>query len=475
MIENTRRVIQKYQLIPPDSKVIVGVSGGADSLALLHILYTLRNSSGWQLHVATLDHGLRGEQGAADADFVREFAESLGVTVTVGKADVKALAAQKKIGIEAAARTARYDFLAAVARENGAERIAVAHHAGDQAETVLMHLLRGSGLRGLGGMAWLSAVPGHSDLKLIRPLLWISRAQIEMYCKEQGLIPREDATNQDTTMVRNAIRHDVLPDLQKLNPNIERGLGQLADIARVENDYLEQQLHEFVARTAVRQFEGRISVNRTVFQNLHPALQRRFITWAVREIVPQMEDLGYIHVIEAVAIGVDGAQGARALLVDGLQLRVDYDELLLEHQNAARLEIDVPSMTLAVEIAVQIPDVARVGATNWALKASLTPPDDSDQAKLLRLAIAADSRVTMRSRREGDRFAPLGMDGHSQKLNRWMINRKIPQHLRQQIPLLCIDGNIAAIYLHSHWFIGEAYAVQDNSPRVVYFQFLQNL
>jgi tRNA(Ile)-lysidine synthase len=475
LIENTRRVIQKNHLIPSDSNLVVGVSGGADSLALLHILYTLQTSFRWQLHVATLDHGLRGEQGAADADYVRQFAESLGMAVTVGRADVMALAAQKKIGIEAAARRARYDFLAAVAQGNGAERIAVAHHAGDQAETVLMHLLRGAGLRGLGGMTWQTAVPGHNHLKLIRPLLWASRAQIEMYCKEHDLVSREDATNQDTTMVRNAIRHDILPDLQKLNANIERGLGQLADIARVENDYIEQQLHEFVARTAVQRFEGRIAVNRTVFRNLHPALQRRFITWAANEIAPHVEDLGYIHVIEAVAIGLDGGQGARAFLVDGLQLRVDYDDLLLEHQDAARPENDAPAVAEAVEIEVKIPGVTAVGVNKWMLEATLTPILELEQEKLLRLAIADTSRVTLRGRQEGDRFAPLGMKGHSQKLNRWMINRKIPQHLRQQIPLVCVDGNIAAIYAHPHWFVGEAYAIQDNSPRVIYFQFLQNL
>jgi tRNA(Ile)-lysidine synthase len=475
LIENTRRIIQKNQLIPPDTKLVVAVSGGADSLALLHILYTLQSSFGWQLHVATLDHGLRGEQGAADAAYVRQFAESLGVGVTVGKADVKMVAAQKKIGIEAAARTARYDFLAAVARESGVDRIVVGHHAGDQAETVLMHLLRGSGIRGLGGMTSQTSVPGHDDLKLIRPLLWASRAQIETYCKEQGLSPREDATNQDTTLLRNAIRHDILPDLQKLNANIEHGLGQLANIARVENDYIEQQLHEFVARTAVQRFEDYISVNRMVFRNLHPALQRRFITWAAREIVPHIEDLGYIHVVEAVAIGVDGGQGARALLVDGLQLRVDYDELLLERQDATRPESDAPVISATAEIEVKIPGVTAVSVNQWVLQASLTPILEFEQRKLLRLAIADTNRVTMRGRQEGDRFAPLGMNGHSQKLNRWMINRKIPQHLRQQIPLLCVDGNIAAIYMHPHWFVGEAYAIQDNSPRVVYFQFLQNL
>jgi len=478
LIENIRRTVQKYALIPPGTKLVVGVSGGADSLTLLHMLYTLQSTLSCQLHVATLDHGLRGEQGAADAEYVSRFAETLKLPVTVSKANVAALAAQKKIGIEAAARLARYDFLAAVARAAGVERIAVAHHADDQAETILMHLLRGAGLRGLGGMAIRSAVPGHPALTLIRPLLWATRAQILAYCAEHGLEPREDVTNEDTAMLRNTIRLDILPRLESLNPHIGRSLSQLGDITRVENDFVEQQLQEFVLRTAVQRFDGRITVNRIVFRNLHPALQRRFINWAAREIKPVLNDLGYPHIVEAVALGLGGQQGARALLVEGLQVRVDYDVLVIERADSPLLEHDAAFMTNDGGIVVNIPGITHIPDSQWSLLASLTPITTEVTgygSEELRLALPNQAELVLRGRREGDRFAPLGMGSHSQKLNRWMINRKIPQHLRDQIPLLCVDGTVAAVYMEWRWFVAEAYAVRDNSPRVVYFQFLQNL
>src|SRR5690606_722014 len=156
----------------------------------LHILAALRAAIGFTLYAATLDHGLRGAASAADAQFVVETARVWGIPARRGNADVPALAARQSGGIEAAARAARYDFLASVAREVGADRIAVAHHADDQVETVLLHLLRGAGIGGLRGMAWIAPTPGSPDLLLIRPLLGVTRAEIDTYCREYGIQPR---------------------------------------------------------------------------------------------------------------------------------------------------------------------------------------------------------------------------------------------------------------------------------------------
>jgi tRNA(Ile)-lysidine synthase len=473
VIETIRKLIQKHQLILPDETIIVGVSGGADSLALMHILYTLQFTLGFHLCVATLDHGLRGEQGAADAEYVRQTATLLNVPVTVGRSDVRQLAADHHMGIEAAARLARYDFLAKAAREVGAKKVAVAHHAGDQAETVLMHLLRGSGLRGLGGMALESSLPGHPDLSLVRALLGNTRTEIEAYCQEHDLQPREDVTNSDTTYLRNNLRLNILPLLEKLNPHVQRGLGQLATIAQVENDYLQKQLNELTSTTAVKQSGERIQIERAVFRELHPAMQRRLIDWSARQIAPNVEDLDYQHIVAAAEFGLHGKQGGRVLLTDGLQLRIEYDVLILEYQNAPILVLDQPLLPEAVTLDLQIPGVIHLPDSPWMLNISLNgaPDDLSQYAPLL---ILEGVTLTLRSRREGDRFAPLGMGGHSQKLNRWMINRKIPRHLRERIPLICVDDEIAAIYIQSQWFISESSYVNDNSPRVVYFRFLQN-
>ncbi|MCB9453227.1 MAG: tRNA lysidine(34) synthetase TilS [Anaerolineaceae bacterium] len=226
------QTIQKHNLIPQHTLVVVAVSGGADSLALLHILQELRPRLECDLHVATLDHGLRGADGAADAHFVAATAAAWGLPVTIGNTNVPALMEQTGQGVETSARQARYAFLAGVARDVGASLVATAHHADDQAETILLHLLRGSGLRGLRGMAFHAALPGFPEITLVRPLLATSRTEIETYCREHHLTPRHDATNQDTTLLRNHIRHDILPQLQTINPQIVPTLMNLSESAQ---------------------------------------------------------------------------------------------------------------------------------------------------------------------------------------------------------------------------------------------------
>jgi tRNA(Ile)-lysidine synthetase-like protein len=474
VLESTRRTIQKFQLIAPDSILIVGVSGGADSLALMHILYTLQTTFRCQIHVATLDHGLRGEQGAADAEYVRKMAESLGILVTVGRAAVGELAANQRIGIEAAARIARYDFLASVARRMGSDRVAVAHHAGDQAETVLMHLLRGAGLAGLGGMSPQSPMPNHPDLTLIRPLLWNTRAEIDTYCTAHGLEAREDATNTDVSLLRNNIRLNILPSLEQLNPHFQQVLGQLADIARVEDDFAQKQLEFWASSPDVQKQSRRIVIKRAAFRAAHPALQRRLIAWAARQVKPELEDLDYQHIVNAVELAIAGKQGGRVLLTDGLQVRVDYEALMVERQNEPSLDIDLPLFPKGFSLQADIPSVVQLPGSMWTLHISLDFPT-ANVLPEARLSIPEGAIVTLRTREEGDRFAPLGMDGHNQKLNRWMINRKIPRYIRERVPLVCVDAAIAAIFVDSQWYVSESSSVKDNSRRVVYFHFLQNL
>ena len=245
MLEHVRQVIQKFQLITQEQTLVIGVSGGTDSLALLHVLNQLAPRLGIVIHAATLDHQLRGAESAGDVQFVEQVCHEWNIAVTVGRTNVIELAQHQQLGIEAAARLARYDFLAQVAHNLGASTIAVAHHEDDQAETVLMHLLRGAGVHGLSGMALRSLVPNHTDLKLIRPLLSVSRQEIEAYCVEHNLEPRHDSTNSDTSLLRNAIRLEMLPILQRYTPQVKPALARWAEIAAVEDEYLQQQVALF--------------------------------------------------------------------------------------------------------------------------------------------------------------------------------------------------------------------------------------
>lgn len=433
LAEITYQTIQKRKLIPKRSLVVVGVSGGVDSLVLLHLLHHLQTRLDCHLHVATLNHGLRGQAGADDAHYVEELARSWGLPVTRGQVTVT----PTREGIEAAARTARYDFLASVARQIGATHLAVGHHAGDQAETVLMRLLRGASLQGIRAMTWTAPVPADSDLTLIRPLLDVSRDQIELYAQFHGLQPREDATNTDATLLRNRIRHEILPFLTSLNPQLPRTLLHLADSAAVDDDYLQRELERIIQRAGTLG-QGRVSLSRLAFRDLHPALQRRWVSWAAKTL--SSSESGYDHITAAVDLARRANTGAVALLPGGLRLRLDYDTVVVEHTNAPPSLPDQPLLPPGTELTLTVPDVITLPSSHWQLAISASFSPDAVQINIPDSAI-----LTLRTRRPGDHFAPPGLNGRTRSIKDWMIDHKIPRALRDHIPLLVVNEQIAAI------------------------------
>jgi tRNA(Ile)-lysidine synthase len=457
--ENTfLKTIRSYALVPTGSLLVVAVSGGADSLALLHLLHAYQQTLKCRLHVATLDHRLRGDAGAADAQYVADLAREWGVPATVGETDVPALACQQGLGIEAAARLARYDFLAEVARDSGADRIAVAHHADDQVETVLMRLLRGTGVDGLAGMSYSAPLPGHSDLTLIRPLLDVTRDSIEAYCREHDLKPRHDLTNEDTRYTRNHLRREVLPYLEKHYPQVKRSLVQLASVAAVENDFVEGQLTQQLL-PEIEQANDRIFLNRQRFRDVHPALQRRYVRWAAVQF-GATDDLAYTHVVAAVDVMLHGEQGALAELPGGVQFRVDYDTIVAERATAPPLlPEDCFLMKDGGEILVQIPGVTPL-PEGWELHAQAADAQVESRVQSgACLALKLGDHVILRTRREGDRITVQTGDGrtHTRKVNRWMIDSKIPQAARPFVPLLVVNGEIAAILWGRRWKVASSF------------------
>jgi tRNA(Ile)-lysidine synthase len=455
LVDKLYRVFTHQIPLPVRSVLLVAVSGGVDSLVLLHALRGVAVRLNVHMHVATFDHRLRGQAGEADAGFVVETCGAWGIPVMAGHAPEDAYGSA---GIEATARRLRYTFLAATARQLSATYVVTAHHAGDQAETVLMHILRGAGLAGLRGMSLLSPLPGAPDLMLARPLLGVTRGEIEAYSRAHGLAPRHDATNDDTSYLRNRLRHEILPILGTVNPQIERTLGQLADMARLENDYLVQETETFVARYGAGT-EGRVRFVRAAFAALHPALQRRAVVWAMAQTGIDGLEADYGHVMEAVSLVSRGAVGARALLGRGAQLRIDYQHVVIEHETVAD-DTGARLMPADAEIPVAVPGVTQVGA--WVLHVTADAPDDP----YARLAIPVGSHAVLRTRRSGDRFEPCGLGGRGKALNAWMIDRKIPQVLRERLPLLIINDKIAAVLYGDVWAISDRFAVREQGVPV---------
>ncbi|MCU0499837.1 MAG: tRNA lysidine(34) synthetase TilS [Anaerolineae bacterium] len=416
--------------VAPETPLIVAVSGGADSIALLHLL----RSRLTQLHVVTIDHGLRGSAGTEDAEFVRVTAEAWGLTVTVGSLHLDPHAPR----LETRARHARYAFLATTARSHGITHIATAHHANDQAETVLMHLIRGTGLHGLGGMKPRAPLPHHPDLTLLRPLLQITRTEIEAYCAEHHLPYRHDETNDQTHTLRNRIRLALLPQLAELNVRIVPTLVRTAEVIALEDAWIESSLQQAISGQ-VKHAADVIDLPLTTYAGLHPVLQRRFILWAAQQL--GVITIDHADVTRALTQLERPKVGKTVLLAGGLQLRVNYDTLSI----GRKVSMTVIGLPKHTEIPLQIGQ--NVVTTRESLVLSRDPMPEG-----VRITAPIDAVITLRTRRSGDHFY---WHRHQRKLTDWMIDHKIERELRDQLPVIAVGKAIKAVLLPSGWVIAD--------------------
>lgn len=428
--------------------LVVAVSGGADSVALLHALRHLQGQLGIALHVASLDHGIRGEAGQRDLAFVGVLAADWRLPCTLDAVDVPLLSRKWGIGIEAAARKARYDFLARVAKQLDIACVAVAHHADDQAETLLMHIARGSGLRGLRGMRPASSLPGYPNIRLLRPLLGFSRTDIEAYCTQHKLTYCRDESNSDTRYRRNYLRSEIIPRLQKLNPSLVDALQRLSESAAVDDDFLKQQFARIV-QPNVNESPYRWRIGKADYFSLHVALRRRFLLAAVEKLADGSAELTHDLAIDLDAWARDARVGACRDVGAGIRLRCDYDALVVEKSGA--MPEPGPYRLIAHGADIKLAAGQTLSLDKISLR--VAPEPETEHRICLQLPVHAELRL--RTRRRGDYFKPKGLGGRSRKLKDWMIDRKIPRMLRDQIPLLCADDAIVAICLADTWHLAE--------------------
>lgn len=451
---------------PPTSKLLIAVSGGPDSLALLHILAAIFPPE--SLVVAHLNHGWRLE-AVAEAEFVRKTAVSYQIPCHIEKNDVIGLARAAGLSLEEAGRKARYDFFARVARQVGAKAIAVGHHADDQAETVLMHLLRGSGLAGLRGMLPVSPLPGADDLWLVRPLLTTTRAEIEQYCQEHNLNPVTDPTNQDTTYFRNRLRHELLPHLADYNPQIAQRLQHLAAVTAADYALIEQLTQEKWAEIARESGSNWVKLDKAGWQALPLSLRRGTLRQAVRHIRSDLRDVGFEPIEQARLVAETGTTGQQATLPGGLLLTVAYEQLMIAAE-PGMIPVDLPQVV--GETAVPLPIPGQIQLTNgWVLTARIV--ENVDLAQVManpdpwQAFVTGERPLFLRTRHPGERMQPLGMNGQSNKLKEIMIDRKIPARLRAGWPIVALAGR--SVWLVGH-LVDERARVTAVSTPVIHLQ-----
>lgn len=330
-VERVRSAIEQVLLLLPRSlqyptPVLLAVSGGPDSLCMADAVLALANELGLHPTIAHLDHGLRGDDARADAAFVQAFADSRQCAAILEHVDVKTLAHECRQSIEVAARVARYRFLASAARAVGAAHIVLAHNAGDQAETVLLRLLRGTGLRGLRGMQVFSPLPAEfsaaEDITLVRPLLSVERVEIECYCAARDLSPRHDASNDEPHHLRNRVRHELLPLLESYNPGIRRVLMRLADTASTDMEIIEHATRLAYASTLVTAAPDAVTMDRLAWQQLPVGLQRATLREAIRHLKGSLTDLKYAGIEEARDVLNSDARSAEIAILADVRIRV---------------------------------------------------------------------------------------------------------------------------------------------------------
>ncbi len=484
LLRDVQHTIETYHLLQPGARVVVGVSGGPDSVVLLHVLWRLAGPLNLSLHVAHLHHAIRGADADADADFVAALATDWGLPCTVERIDVQAIAERDKLALEEAARHARYTFLYRVAQQVGATRIAVGHNADDQSETVLMHLLRGAGPAGLRGMLpstrlrdyhLLSASLRPSpEVKLIRPLLHIPRADIEAYCAEQQLTTRFDRSNLDTTFFRNRLRHEVLPYLAQINPRIAQRLRHLAEVVRADYD----MLYEFVSvawdTLLVKESADTLSFNLAGWRGQPLSIQRAIIRCAAYKLCHSLRDVSFIHVEDAVRVAQHGATGMQATLPHGLRLTVGYTTVTIAAEDALHLPPENPWLEPDAHIPFTVPGELSL-RDGWRLHVQDVPHWNLDAIANNCNPLVAwmdadvlDDAPILRTRQRGDAFQPQGMGGATVRLSDLLINVKVPRPWRDHVPLVEAGGRVL-------WVVGvrlsEAAVVRPDTQRVVYLRF----
>ena len=483
--------IREHRLASGQQHLLVAVSGGQDSVCLLHILVKLREELNITLHVAHLNHQLRGAESEDDAQYVSRLAYQLGIPATIEQRDVKAYQARQRTSLEEAAREVRYTFLAEVARFIGANRVAVGHTTDDHIETILMHLIRGTGTRGLRGLQASSHWQSLSgSLAVIRPLLSVSREETAGYCHDHQLMPRIDTSNLSLSPLRNRIRHQLLPLLRSYNPRVAEALLRAARIAGDDLAFLDSESARLWGRIAQRQGDT-IILYKEVFLELPSALKRHLLRTAIGKLLGTLKDIETRH-IEGIIAALTKPAGKRLSLPGGLVFAIEYNQYLIGLDPAALS----PFPIIRNEIVLKIPGETLL--SGWRVEASITEP--AVVKRKLEEALAPSKTVTslplvkekgiglinnnftayidfnkvggkvvVRCRQPSDRFQPLGMS-RPKKLGEFMIDVKIPRAWRRRVPIVCSPQHILWVV---GWRIDDRVKVTENTKQVLCLEFVR--
>jgi tRNA(Ile)-lysidine synthase len=461
--------IEGYDLIRQGETVLCAVSGGPDSVAMLHILVELVETQqlGWKLHVAHVNHGLRGAESDDDERFVRALAEKFKLPFHAKTVDVKGARDKERMSLEEAARKLRHEYLQGLALEIGAQKIALAHNLDDQAETILHRILRGTGLRGLKGMAPIRVISRKHDLFLIRPMIESERPEVEAYLKERKIAFRTDLSNYDTSLTRNKIRHKLIPAIESdFNPRVKMALVKLGQTAGSFYLLLREIAKEVYENTKMLSGEGEVCLSVEEFAKLPPAIQTLIIDRSVKTILGRLPQLNFEHYLEIISLCGEHAFQKTIRLPRGLEARREGYVLKIARPREepppikfTRQKVKIPGRTLIrklnLEINAEVQEGRIVGLKDFIRNKDYTE-EIIDFEKL-------QGPLVVRLRSKGDQFVPLGSRG-STKLKKFFIDNKVPKSVRDRIPIVTDNSRIVWVVGYR---IGDAVKITDATTKVL--------
>ncbi len=461
LVFKTRKYIKEHKLVSGGDKVLLAISGGPDSMALLEALFILSEELKISLHVVHLNHRFR-EEAKKEAEFVREKAQEKGLPVTILEYDVPGYRDINRLSSQEAARQIRYSLFRQVALETGSARIAVAHHSDDQVETLVLNLIRGTGLEGLKGM---QPERDWQGIRIIRPFLALTRKEIETYLAANNIESCLDKSNLKETYFRNKIRIRLLPLLeQEYNPALRKRLLSLSKIVAETEAYMEEKTEEALTAVA-KPFSGEEGegtfLNRREFLRLSPAIQARVLRKSLACLLPGLKGLSSRH-ISSLRRLASGETGASINLPGSLKASLTYNTILIIRETGKPLAF--------TPVFLPVPGRVNLPALGLSMKAEILdrekapwPPDPKKEALLDYDTIREATRLLLRRRRPGDKFRPLGLTG-SKKLKDYLIDKKIPRANRDNLPLVMIGGDIIwATGLE----IGDAYKIKPETKKIL--------
>ncbi|WP_027410148.1 tRNA lysidine(34) synthetase TilS [Anoxybacteroides tepidamans] len=435
MLSIVRSFIQKHELLTPNSTIVVGVSGGPDSLALLHFFYGIQHEWKLRLIAVHVDHMFRGKQSEEDMNFVKHFCDQIGIICEAKQIDVPSFQRRTKMGAQEAARECRYRFFKEIMDKYSATYLALAHHGDDQIETILMRFVRGSSGKGYAGIPFKR--PFHNGY-IIRPFLCISRDEIEMYCSEHGLHPRYDASNEKDDYTRNRFRHAILPFLKRENPRVHERFQHYSETVIEDETFLEELTNEAMNKVMEKQF-NQVTLQIKPFRSLPKPLQRRGIQLILNYLYDEIpSSLSSIHISNIITFLNNDHPSGRLDFPNKLKIIRSYDICIFTFQEK---KYSTYAFNLNIPSTLHLPN-------GYAIISEIREHYPREQKGNEVLILDPDTvtfPLRVRTRRTGDRMALKGTNG-TKKIKDIFIEKKIPMHERDQWPVL-EDGQGRILWL----------------------------